>query len=51
MTPFQNSRPARVTTNDGRPIRVMSDPWSSPMAAVATSAAAIAAHHGHPTYG
>ena len=26
MTPSQNSRPASVTTNDGRPIRVMIKP-------------------------
>jgi hypothetical protein len=51
ITPCQKSRPARVTTNDGSPIRVISVPWRTPISAHTTSAAAIAPHHGHPTFG
>ena len=31
-TPFQPSRPASVTTNDGTPSLVMISPWSRPIA-------------------
>ena len=48
ITPCQPSRPASVTTNDGKPRRVMIVPCSTPIAAHATSATRIAAHHGHP---
>ena len=37
-----------MTMNEGRPIRVMIVPWSIPIPAQASSAAAIAAHHGQP---
>ena len=36
-TPFQASRPARVTTNDGTPSLVMISPWKVPIAIPATS--------------
>ena len=51
MTPCRNSSPASVTMNEGSPILVMIVPHSSPIRAQTTSAAAIAAHHGHPTVG
>ena len=47
-TPSQKSRPASVTMNEGRPIRVMIVPWRIPIPAQASSAAAIADHHGQP---
>ena len=37
-----------MTTNDGSPSRVMIVPWSAPIAAHASSATMIAAHHGQP---
>ena len=40
ITPCQPSRPASVTTNDGRPSRVMIVPCSTPIAAQTTSATA-----------
>jgi len=46
ITPSQNSRPARVTMNEGRPIRVIKVPWRRPISAQTPSAATIAAHHG-----
>jgi hypothetical protein len=45
-TPSQPSRPARVTTNDGRRRRMMIVPWSMPMAAVAAIPTRIANGHG-----
>ena len=42
-TPSQKRRPASVTTNEGRPIRVMIVPWRIPIPAQARSAAVIAA--------
>ena len=41
-TPWNASRPASVTTNDGTPKRVETSPWNSPMADPATMPAAIA---------
>ena len=49
ITPCQPSRPARVTTNDGRPSRVMIVPCSAPIAAQTSRATMIAAHHGQPS--
>ena len=41
-TPFQASRPARVTTNDGTPTFVMISPCRTPIARPASSAMTIA---------
>ena len=41
-TPFQASRPASVTTNDGTPILVMIRPWKTPMPRPASRARMIA---------
>ena len=46
ITPCQKSSPASVTTNDGRPTRVTSEPCSAPIAAQTKRATRIAAHHG-----
>ena len=45
-TPLQVSNPASVTTKDGTRAFVMISPCSRPIAVVAPSASAIAAHHG-----
>ena len=50
-TPCQNSRPARVTTNEGRPMRVMIVPCSRPMPAQISSATATASGHGQSCEG
>ena len=39
--PGQASKPARVTTNDGMAKRVKMEPWKSPIAVPASTAAAI----------
>ena len=49
ITPCQPSRPARVTTKEGRPSRVMIVPCNAPMAAQASRPTMMAAHHGQPT--
>ena len=40
--PCQPMKPARVTTNDGRPTRVITRPWNAPMSAPAHSVMRIA---------
>ena len=45
-TPFQPSRPARVTTNEGTPILATKKPCISPIAAPVPSAATIASQVG-----
>ena len=51
ITPFMNSRPPRVTTNEGRASLVISVPCSTPNAPVAARPARIAIHHGRLTGG
>src|SRR6185503_15346105 len=54
-TPFQASRPASVTTNEGTPIFVMIRPWPIPMASPTRRAMKIAEqqdeHDPHPDDG
>ena len=47
ITPCRPSRPARVTTNEGRPSLVMIVPCTAPMAAQVSKPTMMAAHHGH----
>jgi hypothetical protein len=47
-TPDQMSRPASVTTNDGTPVFVITNPWAKPIAVVQRRPAPTAAHHGQP---
>src|SRR5262245_59830140 len=49
ITPCHPSKPASVTTNDGRPNRVMIVPCNRPISAQTTSPARIDAHQGQPT--
>jgi hypothetical protein len=46
VRPSQKSNPASVTTNEGRPRRVMMEPCRTPIAAQTSRATRIAAHHG-----
>ena len=46
-TPFQARRPAKVTTNDGTPIRDTKNPWNKPIATPVLIAAVSASQVGH----
>ena len=48
--PAQPMRPARVTTNDGMPKRVIHVPWNAPIAAPTRRAIATAAGPGMPIF-
>jgi len=47
ITPLNINSPASVTMKDGSLSRVMRVPCHAPMSAQPSSAAVIAAHHGH----
>ena len=48
--PGHASRPAKVTTKDGTPKRVNTEPWNSPIAVPAATPAAIARYGDQPCF-
>ena len=47
ITPFQASRPASVTTNDGTPRKATIEPCTAPITAPTSSAPPMAMYHGY----